>query len=484
MKKLLTATMLTALLAVTSTGATTQASLTPPTLDSVYRLYAARSFEPAYELLQRLAATSRKPEEIFNIRLELGDYYLDKAHNCRAAESVYSQLITDYPRHKLLPDLLYRLALTQELQERFLDAARNYEQVATRFMKSRFGTDAFEAIERCFRKNYQDRVAYVDGYPITRIELDDRINRNPAAFEKFEQKQRLLDTMIDNRLLYVAALQAGIADEAQFQSQIADIRNRLMFQEWYEREVNQPAQPSEKDIRAAYRKDRKRFTIPEKVHAYQILVATREEALELRHLLADTTVRWDSVARVRSLAPDREQGGDMGFFGRGVQPKPIEAAAFRLKPGEISQPIPVHDSFVIIKVVKKEPGRVRPYDEVKGQIEADLRQRRTEQLYDQRVAELKKLALIIEDTTAIAENKETLATVDGEPVTATQVQAMINNIPPFYRSQFETPEGKRRILDRLIQERLLLHYCEQNKVWLSNKVVDQLLSRRAALLID
>jgi len=465
--------------------AATLAEPASSTLDSVYLLYAGHNYDQAYALLQRLQTAVSKPEERFNILLELGDYYLDKAGNYAAAESIYNQLVRDFPKHKLVPDLLYRLALAQELQERHLDAARNYEQVATKHMKSRFGTDALDAIERCFRKNYQDRVAYVDGFPITRIELDDRISRNPAAYEKFEQKQRLLDTMIDNRLLYVAALRAGIVAQPQFQSQLNDVRNRLIFQEWYEQAVNQPSQPKESEIRATYRRNKKKYTIPERVHAYQILVATRPEALRLRSLLvSDTTIKWDSVARIHSLAPDKERGGDMGLFPRGVQPKPIEAVAFRLKPGEISQPIPVHDSFVIIKVVKKEPGRVRPFDEVKGQIEVDIRQTRAEKLYEQRVAELKATAVITQDTLAIVQNKETLAVVDGEPVTAAQVQVMLNNIPPFYRSQFDTPEGKRRILDRIIMEKLLLRYCERNKTWLSNKVVDQLLSRKSSMLID
>ncbi|MEO0069317.1 MAG: peptidyl-prolyl cis-trans isomerase, partial [candidate division WOR-3 bacterium] len=48
----------------------------------------------------------------------------------------------------------------------------------------------------------------------------------------------------------------------------------------------------------------------------------------------------------------------------------------------------------------------------------------------------------------------------------------------------ETPEGKRRILDQLITEKLLLKVCEKEKLWLSNRVFEQLLTRRVTLLVD
>ncbi|MEO0086354.1 MAG: hypothetical protein ABIK37_06965, partial [candidate division WOR-3 bacterium] len=243
--------------------------------------------------------------------------------------AVYEALLADFPKHREVPAVLYRLALAQELQEKFLDAARSYEKVATRYNKSSWANDALDAIERCFRKNYQDRVAYVDGFPITRIEIDDRISRNPTAYEAFEKKQQLLDTMIDNRLLYTAALAAGIAEDSSFRFNMAEQRNRAMFQEWYDREVTSRAEPDEKTLRTQYRKDlTSKYTTPEKVHAYQILVATRAEAESLRRLLlSDTTLVWDSLAKTNSLAPDKERGGDMGLFARGVQPREIEAAA-------------------------------------------------------------------------------------------------------------------------------------------------------------
>jgi len=456
-------------------------------LDTVYQLYVAKDMGKAYAMLQRLDAEAKAPADRFAVRLEIGDYLLDKQADYAEAESVYTALAAAYPKSKQLPDVLYRLALSLEMQENYLEAAKNYEIVATKYSTSTYGADALDAIERCFRKNYQDRVAYVDSYPITRIELDDRISRNPSAYEQYEKKEQLLDTMIDNRLLYAAALAAGIGRDSGVVSSLGEQRNRAMFQEWYERTVNSKSEPKEKELKAAYKKElATRFTTPEKVHAYELQVATKEEAVKLRQtLLADTTGRlWESNARQFSTAPDKEKGGDLGLVARGALPGPVERAAFSLKVGDISQPIAVKDGFVLVKVTEKKPKTVRTYADARNQLAGDSRQQNSSRLYDKAVADLKAKATITQDTSALEEGKDTLAVVNGIVIDTAALQARLNTIPPFYRAQFDTPEGKRRILDNLVLEKLLLKQAEAQKLWLVNKVVDQVLARRASMLID
>ncbi|MEO0019445.1 MAG: peptidyl-prolyl cis-trans isomerase [candidate division WOR-3 bacterium] len=459
-------------------------NLTLPALDSVYFYYAEHNYSRAFDLLLALNNQRLNPAQQFALQLELGDYYLDKTKDYPRAESIYQNLLINYPKHPEAPAIIYRLALSQELQENFMEAAKNYEQVATRYLKSPYAQDALDAIERCFKKNYQERVAYVNGYPITRIELDDRISRNPAAYEPYEKKLTLLDTMIDNRLLYEAANAAGLANEPQVAKTLNDIRNRQMFQTWYERYVTDKAEPTEKELRANYKKNIAKYTTPEKVHGFQLVVASKTLADSLRAVLLADTGKWDTIVKTYSIAPDKERSGDMGLFARGVQPKPIEQVAFKLKPGEISIPIAINDTFYIIRVTEKKPKEVKTFDQVKNQIAVELRQERSNQIYEKEIARLKKAASVIQDTLAIDQNKDTLAVVNGVPITSEQLEERLNSIPPFFRGQFETPEGKRRILDQLIVEKLLLKECEKEKIWLSNRVIDQLLNRRTAILID
>ncbi len=457
-----------------------------PALDSVYRCYVTGDLAGAEAIITRLDGQAKSPADRFAAKLELADYLLDKKHDYQAAESVCTVLLAEFPKERRVPDVMYRLALAQELSEKFLDAARNYEQVATRYMKSTYGNDALDAIERCFRKNYQDRVAYVDGFPITRIEIDERISRYPAAYEAYDKKVQLLDTMIDNRLLYAAARAAGTDRTPDFVEQFNQMRNRYVFEEWYARTVTERAEPTEKTLKAQYKKDvAARYTTPEKVRGYEIVVADKATADSLRAaLLADTTLSWDTVCRRHSTAPSKDRGGDMGLFARGVQPKAVEKAAFGARIGAISQPIKTETGWLLLKVTEKTPKSVRTYEEVKSQIQAQLRQENSDKYYDQAVAALKAKARVELDTTALESDKDTLGSVDGVAITHDQLDARLEQIPPFFRGQFETPEGRRRILDQMVLEQLILKDCEVGKTWLWNKVVDRVLEQRNRMMVE
>ena len=472
--------------AIVVIAAVAAAQQLPAALDSVYRQYSVGEHAAALARLERLEPLFPRGNDNFVVRLEIGDCLLDKLGDCAAAESVYTGLLADFPRDRRVPDVMYRLALAQEMQEKYLDAAQNYEKVATQYMKSTYGTDALDAIERCFRKNYQERVAYVNGYPITRIELDDLISRNPAFYEPFEKKQALLDTMIERRLIHEAALAAGLDRDTGYTRPRAETRNRAVFEEWYARTVTDRAEPTEKELQALYRQDRAaKYTTPEKVHAYQILVADKAKADSLyRALLADTTLVWDSVAAEHSIAPDRLQGGDLGMFARGVQQKEIENAAFRMKPGQVGAPVKTADGWVILRVTEKKPTYVKPFEEARSQLASQLRQENTTRLYEEATARLKAAATLVVDSTAIEENRPVLAVVDGVDITRVELDARLNAIPPMFRAQFQTPEGMQRILEQLILERLLLLECERQKTWLWNRVVDKLLTQDERMLQD
>ena len=71
----------------------------------------------------------------------------------------------------------------------------------------------------------------------------------------------------------------------------------------------------------------------EEVHCVHILVKTQKDANHLRdRVLAGED--FGALAREYSSCPSREQGGDLGWFGRGQMVKPFENAAFKAEPGD------------------------------------------------------------------------------------------------------------------------------------------------------
>ena len=70
------ALILVVLCLVAAAGAT--AAPLSAALDSIYQLYAAKDLAKAYATLQRLETQAQTPADRFAVRLEIGDFLLDK----------------------------------------------------------------------------------------------------------------------------------------------------------------------------------------------------------------------------------------------------------------------------------------------------------------------------------------------------------------------------------------------------------------------
>lgn len=88
------------------------------------------------------------------------------------------------------------------------------------------------------------------------------------------------------------------------------------------------------------------------VRASHILVATEEEANNLRNEIINGK-NFADVAAEYSKCPSGANGGDLGYFGRGMMVKPFEDAAFELEVGELSQPVQTQFGWHLIEVTDK-----------------------------------------------------------------------------------------------------------------------------------
>ena len=88
------------------------------------------------------------------------------------------------------------------------------------------------------------------------------------------------------------------------------------------------------------------------VKASHILVETEKEALDLYNEIK-AGLTFEEAAMKNSLCPSGQNGGDLGFFGRGMMVKPFEDAAFNLETGEISKPVKTQFGWHLILVTDK-----------------------------------------------------------------------------------------------------------------------------------
>lgn len=103
-------------------------------------------------------------------------------------------------------------------------------------------------------------------------------------------------------------------------------------------------------------------TREEQVHARHILVKTEEEAQTVLNRLQ---AGEDFTSLAKELSTDestKEEGGDLGWFPRGVMVPEFEEAAFALQPGETSGIVKTSFGYHIILVEERDPDReLEPY---------------------------------------------------------------------------------------------------------------------------
>ena len=144
---------------------------------------------------------------------------------------------------------------------------------------------------------------------------------------------------------------------------------------------------SDKELRDYYAANEKRYTSTEERRASHILVkvdpgasaADRAKAkARAAGLLAEVKKNPTSFAEVARKNSDdpgsAEKGGDLDFFGRdGLAAKPLEDAAFKLKPDEIGDLVESDFGYHIVKLTAARGGDKKPFDAVRLELENEVR---------------------------------------------------------------------------------------------------------------
>ena len=87
------------------------------------------------------------------------------------------------------------------------------------------------------------------------------------------------------------------------------------------------------------------------VRAAHILVDKEVDAIHIRKEIVDGKKDFYQAAREYSKCPSGRNGGDLGWFGKGMMVPEFEKVAFSTPEGQISQPVKTQFGWHIIKVI-------------------------------------------------------------------------------------------------------------------------------------
>lgn len=181
------------------------------------------------------------------------------------------------------------------------------------------------------------------------------------------------------RSLAAQARAEGLADDPMIAAavrQAADavLGNALLARAVAAVEVDRSA--AERLALADYRSNPQRFRTEEEVQARHILLRGEgavERAKALREQLLQPGADFAAFAEKHSEDPGSAvRGGDLGFFARGRMVGAFEEAAFALEPGGLSEVIETEFGAHIIKVEARRAPGVRPFEDVRESLVAEI----------------------------------------------------------------------------------------------------------------
>jgi peptidyl-prolyl cis-trans isomerase C len=210
-------------------------------------------------------------------------------------------------------------------------------------------------------------LAKVDGAPITEDDVADAmVDIGPGLPQKLEGAARqkyVLDYLIDLKLAAKKAEADKLTSTPEFERKLVYYRDKLAMEQLLGSVAK--AATTEEAERKAYDEAAKAEPPQQEIHARHILLPTEEEA---KAALARVKAGEDFAKVATELSKDPSgDGGDLGWFTKDRMVPEFSEAAFKLKEGEISEPIKTQFGWHIIKIEGIRTKSFPPFEQIKDQ---------------------------------------------------------------------------------------------------------------------
>lgn len=229
--------------------------------------------------------------------------------------------------------------------------------------------------------------------------------------DQLENQQRLVSYVILDKELYNE--QVEVSDE-EIEQHYNDNSKQYMTEEQVSVEyvvlsvedIEKTIKFDDEALEQAYEERLDQYTTPVEWKARHILVnadtAGSEDDIaqakqKAQDLIAKLQAGEDFAELAKQSSDDTgsgQRGGDLGWFGEGRMVKPFEAAVAAMNIGDVSsEPVQSEFGFHIINLEEKKEAQIKPYAEVKAELETELRQEQASLKYnDQLLDDLAELA--------------------------------------------------------------------------------------------
>ena len=214
--------------------------------------------------------------------------------------------------------------------------------------------------------------------------VDNRVNE--IIFDRFD----------NNRATF---LQALTDQQITLEEWRAEIQDNLVVGYLRRQEINDKVKISPTLIWQTYLEQKEKYAEPEQVRLRMIVIhkgaTTQDHAVKQKQAQTtrdDIVAGGDFAAAAKNISEGNKasEGGDWGWIEPSILRKELQDAVASLKVGDVSEVIETDADFYILKIEDHMPARFKPFDDVRKEIENELKQAEAERLYKAWIQRLKR----------------------------------------------------------------------------------------------
>lgn len=256
------------------------------------------------------------------------------------------------------------------------------------------------ALTACDSGGDKEVVGKVDDVEITRDELNEAMARqygeptlNSLISEKIieleiEKEDIKVDSKeIDEEFDLMAEQYGGKEglEQAMAASNLTeeDIKDQIEEKLSIEKLLGDDVKVTDDEIKEYYEKNKDKFTQKEQVNASHVLVKDEDLAKDIKKKLDDGEDIGELAKEHSEDTGTKDQGGNLGFFGRGQMVEEFDKAAFDLEVGEISEPIKTEHGYHVIVVNEKKEEEVQSLEDIKDTIKVVISEEKMEPAFQE-----------------------------------------------------------------------------------------------------
>ena len=215
-------------------------------------------------------------------------------------------------------------------------------------------------------------IARVNGVDIKQSDLalaEEDVGADMQAASPEAKREHLISYLADIIMVTQAADKKNIADNPDFKRRLAFLRSKLLM--GYELQQEAKTALTDEALKQTYDEAVKSMSGQEEVRARHILVEGEDEAKAILDQLKGGA-DFATLAKEKSKDPGAAEGGDLGYFTKDQMVPEFADVAFKMYPGQLSNPVKTQFGWHVIKVEDKRIKQPPEFEKVKDQIEAYL----------------------------------------------------------------------------------------------------------------